>query len=508
MSLKTTMTPARQWLVHVLRLHDLKAEWASNVRRDLLAAAAVALALIPEAIAFSLIAGVAPKVGLYASFTISVMAALFGGRPGMISAATGAMALLVVDLVADHGLDHLFAATILAGVFQIVFRLFRLSRYMKFVPRSVMTGFLNALAILIFMAQLPQLRGGSWQTLALVIVGLGIIYGLPRLTRAVPAPLVAIVLLTAYTVSTGAPVRTVGDMGELPSALPFFQLPQVPFTLETLVIIAPYSASLAMVGLIESLLTAAVVDEMTDSPSCKHGEAFGQGLANIVTGFFGGMAGCAMIGQSVINVQSGGRTRLSTLCAGVFLLIFVVVLGDWVSRIPMGALVAVMITVSIGTFDWKSLGRLRTMPFGETLVMVVTVATVVITHDLARGVLLGIVLSSVLFARTVAKLVSVEATTSADGARVYVVRGELFFVSVDAFVSGFEFREASPRVEIDLTHGHIWDASAVAAIDRVVMKYRERGTVVTVSGMNQASSTLLARLAVHDKNGARLSPGH
>ena len=486
----------------------LKAEWFSNVRRDLLAGAAVALALIPEAIAFSLIAGVAPKVGLYASFTIAVMAAIFGGRPGMISGATGAMALLIINLVSDHGLEYLFAATILAGVFQLGFRLLRLSRYMKFVPGSVMTGFVNALAILIFMAQLPQFQGASWAMFGMVIAGLGIIYGLPRLTKAVPAPLVAIVVLTGVAILTGVRVRTVGDMGELPTTLPLFHVPQVPWSLETLKIIAPYSASLALVGLIESLLTAAVLDEMTNSPSCKHSEAFGQGLANIVTGFFGGMGGCAMIGQSVINVQSGGRGRLSTLCAGVFLLAFLLLFGDWVARIPMGALVAVMITVSVGTFDWKSLRRIRTMPVSETLVMLATVGTVVLTHDLARGVFVGIVLSAIFFARTVAKLVSVEDQTREDGSRVYVVRGELFFVSVEAFVAGFDFHDACERVEIDLTHAHIWDASAVAGVDRVVLKYRARGIAVSVSGLNEASSTLLDRLSLRDKEGAGISAGH
>ncbi|WP_438031315.1 SulP family inorganic anion transporter [Sorangium sp. So ce233] len=486
----------------------LKQEWFSNARKDLIAAVAVALALIPEAIAFSLIAGVAPKVGLYASFTIAVMAAVFGGRPGMISGATGAMALLMVPLVAGHGLEYLFAATILTGVIQVVFRLLRLSRYMKFVPRSVMTGFVNALAILIFMAQLPQLNGAGWPMYALVAAGLLVIYLLPRLTKAVPAPLAAIVLLTAVTIMTGARVHTVGDMGELPSALPFFHVPAVPFTLATLRIIAPYALAMAMVGLIESLLTAAVVDEMTDTPSCKHSEAHGQGFANIVTGFFGGMAGCAMIGQSVINVRSGGRGRLSTLFAGVFLLFFVVVLGDWVARIPTGALVAVMITVSIGTFDWKSLSRLRVMPLSETIVMVATVATVVLTHDLSIGVLVGVLLSAVFFARSVGKLVSIERAVSLDGRRVYVVRGELFFVSVEQFVAAFDYRDTVREIEIDLTHAHVWDASAVAAVDRVVLKLRSQGAHVHLSGLNEASTALLGRLAIHDRPGAVLASEH
>ncbi|ATB34035.1 SulP family inorganic anion transporter [Melittangium boletus] len=488
---------------------QLKQEWFSNIRGDLMSGTVVALALIPEAIAFSIIAGVDPKVGLYASFIIAVMTAFFGGRPGMISAATGAMALLMVTLVANHGLEYLFAATILTGVLQLVFRALRLSRYMKFVPRPVMTGFVNALAILIFMAQLPQFTGASWQMYAMVAAGLAIIYGLPRLTKAVPSPLVAIVVLTAVSISTGISVRTVGDMGALPTSLPFFHLPQVPFTLETLRIILPYAVPLTFVGLLESLLTAAVVDEMTDSPSCKHSEAFGQGIANIVTGFFGGMAGCAMIGQSVINVSSGGRGRLSTFFAGIFLLFLILVLGDWVARIPMGALVAVMIMVSIGTFDWKSLGAMRVLPGSESVVMVATVLTVVLTHDLAKGVLVGVVLSAIFFARTVAKLVSVKSSLSEDGQRRrYDVMGEIFFVSVERFIASFDFREHVTRVEIDLTHSHVWDASAVAAIDRIVLKFRSRGVEVMLIGLNEASATLIGRLGTHDKPGAVLTPGH
>jgi len=487
----------------------LQQEWLSNIRGDVVAGIVVALALIPEAIAFSIIAGVDPKVGLYASFIIAVMSSFFGGRPGMISAATGAMALLMVTLVAKHGLEYLFAATILTGVLQVGFRLLRLSRYMKFVPRSVMTGFVNALAILIFLAQLPQFTGASWQMYAMVAAGLAIIYGLPRPTKAVPSPLVAIVVLTAVSILTGSDVRKVGDMGALPTALPFFHLPQVPFTLETLRIIFPYALTLTLVGLLESLLTAAVVDEMTDTPSNKHQEALGQGLANIATGLFGGMAGCAMIGQSVINVRSGGRGRLSTFCAGIYLLFLILVLGDWVARIPMGALVAVMIMVSIGTFEWKSLTSLRVLPRSESIVMLATVLTVVLTHDLAKGVLVGIVLSAIFFARTVAKLVVVTSQLSDEGQRrLYTVTGEVFFVSVEDFVAAFDFQEKVERVGIDLTHSHIWDASAVAAIDRVVLKFRSRGVEVDLLGLNAASSTLLTRLATHDKPGATLSPGH
>lgn len=486
----------------------LKEEWFSNVRGDTLAAVAVALALIPEAIAFSLIAGVAPQVGLYAAFTISVMAAIFGGRPGMISGATGAMALLMVPLVAAHGIEYLFAATVLTGIVQVAFRLLRLSRYMKYVPRAVMSGFVNALAILIFMAQIPQLVGYGWEMYALVSVGLAIIFILPRFTKVIPAPLVAIVLLSIFTLSTGVALPTVGEMGALPSSFPIFHIPMVPLTFETLQIIFPFAVAMAMVGLIESLLTAKVVDEMTDTESCKHSEARGQGIANIVTGFFGGMAGCAMIGQSVINVKSGGRGRLSTFLSGVFLLFFIVVLGDWVARIPTGALVAVMITVAVGTFDWKSVQEIRVMPITETIVMFATVGTVLITHDLSKGVLVGVLLSAVFFARSVGKLVSIERGHSLDGTRTYTVYGELFFVSVEDFIAAFDFDEKESRVEIDLTHAQIWDASAVSAVDRVVLKLRANGKRVHLSGLDERSTAILDKLAMHDEPGATLAAGH
>jgi SulP family sulfate permease len=485
-----------------------KDEWFSNIRADLLAGAAVALALIPEAIAFSLIAGVAPQVGLYASFTIAVMTAFFGGRAGMISAATGAMALVIVPLVARHGVEYLFAATVLTGLIQVAFRLLRLSRYMKFVPRPVMTGFVNALAILILLAQVPQMRGGGPAMFGLIGAGLLIIYGLPRVTRAIPSPLVAIVALTGFAAFTGLQTHTVGDMGALPGTLPFFHLPAVPLTLETLRIIAPYSFALAMVGILESLLTAAVVDEMTDTPSCRHTEAWGQGIANVVTGFFGGMAGCAMIGQSVINVRSGGRGRLSTLSAGVFLLFLVVVLGDLVARIPTGALVAVMITVAVGTFDWSSLQRIRVMPISESIVMVTTVATVVLTHDLSIGVLVGVVLSAVFFARSVGKLLSVERTFSVDGRRVYAVRGQLFFASVEDFLAAIDFREEPTTIELDFAHAHVWDGSAVTAIERVILKLRQAGHRVHTTGLNPQSAALFDRLALPNQPGAALRTGH
>jgi SulP family sulfate permease len=484
-------------------------EWFSNIKGDILAGSVVALALIPEAIAFSIIAGVDPKVGLYASFCIAVVTALAGGRLGLISGATGAMALLVTTLVKNYGVQYLFAATILTGILQIICGWLKLGRQMKYVPRAVMVGFVNALAILIFMAQLPQLTNASWQVYMMVAVGLAIIYLLPRVTKAVPSPLVAIVLLTAASIFMGVDVPTVGDMGELPNALPSLVLPNVPLNLETLQIIFPYALTLTVVGLLESLLTAILLDELTDTPSDKNREAKGQGIANIVTGFFGGMAGCAMIGQSVINIQSGGRKRLSTLFSGVLLLFFILVLGNWVRQIPMASLVAVMIMVSIGTFSWSSIKNLTHVPRSETAVMITTVFITVLSHNLAIGVVVGIALSAVFFSRKIAKVVFVDTVLSADGMhRTYSIAGQIFFVSVDDFLEAFDFKEDLERVTINLAHAHLWDQAAVAAIDKVVLKFRRNGAEVELIGVNEASATLLNKLAIHDKPDAIESLAH
>ncbi len=484
-------------------MQRLRQEWFGNTRGDLLSGLVVALALIPEAIAFSIIAGVDPKIGLYASFAIAMTIAIVGGRPGMISAATAATAVLMVTLVKDHGLQYLLAATVLAGVLQIGAGFLRLGALMRFVSKSVMTGFVNALAILIFLAQVPELVGVPTVTYALVAAGLAIIYLLPRLTRAVPSALVSILVLTAVTIGFGIDVRTVGDMGELPSTLPVFLLPDIPLTLETLRIILPYSAGIAVVGLLESLMTAAIVDDMTDTGSDKNRECVGQGVANMVSGFLGGMAGCAMIGQSVINVKSGGRGRLSTFCAGLFLLFLIVVLGDWVKRIPMAALVAVMIMVSVGTFNWRSLQTLVTHPRSSSAVMLATVAGVVFTHNLAVGVLIGVLLSGIFFAGKVARLFRVTSTLSEDGlTRTYLVEGQLFFASADDFSAAFDVREKLDAIVIDVSGAHIWDISSVAALDGVVLKFRRAGAEVRLVGLNAASETIVDRLAIHDKPGA------
>ncbi len=479
---------------------SLRAQWFANVRGDLLAGMVVALALIPEAIAFSIIAGVDPKVGLYASFSIAVVIAFTGGRPGMISAATGSMALLMVTLVKDHGLQYLLVATLLTGVLQIIAGYLKLGSLMRFVSRSVVTGFVNALAILIFMAQLPELTGVSWQVYAMTAGGLVIIYLFPYLTKAVPSPLVTIVVLTAIAIFLHLDIRTVGDMGELPNTLPVFLWPEVPLNFDTLAIIFPYSVSLAMVGLLESLMTATIIDDLTDSGSDKNRECKGQGIANIATGMLGGMAGCAMIGQSVINIKSGGRTRLSTLAAGIFLLIMVVFLGDWVAQIPMAALVAVMIMVSIGTFSWESVRNLKTHPKSSSLVMITTVIVVVATHNLAWGVLIGVLLAAMFFANKVAQYKYVASRLNDAGTvRTYQVVGQVFFASADKFVEFFDFKEALDAVVIDLTQAHFWDVTAVAALDKVVLKFRREGTEVQLIGLNEASATIVDKFAVHDK---------
>ncbi|MEE2000303.1 SulP family inorganic anion transporter [Alkalimonas sp. MEB108] len=483
-------------------LASIKQNWFSNLRGDVLAAIVVALALIPEAIAFSIIAGVDPKVGLYASFCIAVITAFAGGRPGMISAATGAMALLMVTLVREHGLEYLLAATLLCGLLQIVFGLLKLGELMRFVSRSVVTGFVNALAILIFMAQLPELTGqhGSVLVYSMTALGLAIIYLFPYVTKAIPSPLVCIVVLTALALYFGLDLRTVADMGELPDSLPIFLWPDVPLNFDTLAIIFPYSLALAVVGILESLMTATIVDDLTDTSSDKNRECVGQGVANIGSGLIGGMAGCAMIGQSVINVKSGGRTRLSTLLAGILLLILVVFLDQWVGLIPMAALVAVMIMVSIGTFDWSSVRNLNTNPKSSSVVMIATVVVVVFTHNLAYGVLVGVLLSALFFANKVGRILYIGSSLSNDGQeRSYQVVGQVFFTSAEQFIAGFDFKEAVEKVRIDLSRAHFWDITAISSLDKVVLKFRREGTAVELIGLNEASATLVDKFAVHNR---------
>lgn len=490
-------------------LRTFRREWLTNIPTELLSGVLVALALIPEAIGFSIVAGVDPKVGLYASFSIACVTAVVGGRPAMISAATASTAVLMITLVRDHGLHYLFAATVLMGAIQIAAGALRLGLLMKFVSRSVMTGFVNALAILIFLAQLPQLTHVGWETYAMVAVGLAIIYLFPYATKRIPSALVSIVILTAFTIWSGIKLRTVGDMGELPSSLPFFAVPEVPFTLDTLRVILPYSLTMAAVGLLESLLTASIVDDMTDTASDKNRECVGQGVANFITGFLGAMGGCAMIGQSVINVTAGARTRLSTFFAGAFLLFLIVVLGEWVKRIPMAALVAVMIMVSISTFNWSSITSLRSHPLSSSVVMLATVVIVVATGDLSMGVLTGVVLSGVFFAAKVARLLEVETVAAEDGSAItYFVTGQVFFASSNSLVAAFDYIEVPPRVCIDLTDAHFWDITAIGALDDIVLKFRRHGAEVEVIGLNRASATMVERFGTHHRPNARARAAH
>jgi sulfate permease, SulP family len=475
-------------------------DWLGNLRGDILSGLVVALALIPEAIAFSIIAGVDPKIGLYASFCIATVTAIVGGRPGMISAATGAMALLMVTLVKEHGLQYLLATTLLTGLFQILAGYLKLGSLMRFVSRSVVTGFVNALAILIFLAQLPELIHVGWQVYAMTAAGLAIIYLFPLVNKTIPSPLVCILVLTAISMWLKLDIRTVGDMGELPDTLPIFLWPEVPFSWHTLTIILPYAAPMAVVGLLESMMTATIVDELTDTTSDKNRECKGQGIANIVAGLFGGMAGCAMIGQSVINIKSGGRGRLSTLFAGVMLLLMVVFLSDWITQIPMAALVAVMIMVSIGTFSWESVINLKKHPLSTSCVMLTTVVVVVSTHNLALGVFAGVLLAALFFANKIAHFLQVESKLSDNSlTRQYLVKGQVFFASSQHFNQYFDFKETLEKVVIDLTHAHFWDITAVSALDKIVIKFRRAGANVEVIGMNEASATIVDRFGVHHK---------
>ena len=490
-----------------------KQDWLGNVKGDILAGIVVALALIPEAIAFSIIAGVDPKVGLYAAFCIATIVAFTGGRPGMISAATGAMALLMVTLVKEHGLEYLLAATLLTGVLQILAGYLKLGGLMRFVSRSVVTGFVNALAILIFIAQLPELTNVTWHVYAMTAGGLGIIYLFPHIPvigKSIPSPLVCIVLLTVLSQVMALDIRTVGDMGELPDTLPIFLWPEVPLTLETLWIILPYALGLSVVGLLESMMTATIVDDLTDTKSDQNRECKAQGIANIGAGLMGGMAGCAMIGQSIINIKSGGRGRLSSLSAGIFLLIMVVFLGDWLKQIPMAALVAVMIMVAIGTFSWSSIKDLKTHPLSTNIVMIATVITVVGTHNLAIGVFVGVLLSALFFSHKISRFMVVKNTQTAPQGRTYQVTGQIFFVSADKFVDAFDFKEVVDAVVIDLSHAHFWDISAVGALDKVVIKFRREGATVNIVGMSDATATVIDKFAIHNDPAAveKMMAGH
>ena len=479
----------------------LKNEWLSNIKNDVLAGIVVALALIPEAIGFSIVAGVDPMMGIYGSVCMALVTAVLGGRMGMISAATGAMALILAGLVKGHGIEYMLIATILAGIIQIFLGIIKVDKLMKFIPHPVMIGFVNALAILIFMAQMSSFKGENWTMYAMVIGGLAIIYLLPYITKVVPSPLVAIIVISAIAIFTGSGVRTVGDMGTITNKLPSLLVPNVALSMDTLRIIFPYAISLAFVGLIETLLTAEIVDGMTETHSNKGRECMAQGIGNILVGFSGGMASCAMIGQSVINVKSGGRTRLSSLTAGVVLMFLIIVLNSFVVKIPLAALVAVMIMVSISTFDWNSLKTMNKVPKLDTMVMVVTVATVIFTHNLAIGVFVGVILSCMFFVSDIAKIKVEYTINQEDSDSMYKVHGQLFFGSAKHFINSFNYNEKVKNVYIDFSNSHIWDHSAVNAIDKVVIKYHKRGIKVNILGTNHDSSNIIEKLAVFNKPG-------
>ena len=463
-----------------------------QLRTEVFAGAAVALALIPEAISFSILAGVDPQVGLFASFTMAVTIAFVGGRRAMISAATGAVALVIAPVMKEHGLDYLIATVLLAGLLQIVFSLAGAAKLMRFLPRSVMVGFVNALAIVIFMAQIPELVGVPFVVYPMVALGLCILVFLPKFSKVIPAPLVVIVLLTIAALVLGMDIPTVSDQGELPKSLPTFFIPDVPFSLETLQIIFPYAFAMALVGLLESLMTAKLVDDITDTHSDKTREGWGQGVANLVSGLFGGMGGCAMIGQTMINVKtSGARTRISTFAAGMFLLILVVGLGETVGKIPMAALVAVMIMVSVGTLDWHSIHprTLRQMPFSATTIMLTTVVVTVTTHNLAYGVILGVIVAMIFFARRVAHFTEVVVIDQPDdNTCVYAVRGVLFFASSNDLYTQFDYVNDPENIIIDLSQAQIYDSSTVAALDAIVKKYQNKGKRVSITGINEPSA--------------------
>ncbi|WP_445490874.1 SulP family inorganic anion transporter [Niallia sp. 03133] len=481
-------------------LEKIKKDWCSNTRADILAGMVVSLALMPEVIAFSIIAGVEPIIGLYTSVCIAVIIAFAGGRPAMISAAAGSMALVLGPLVKEYGLQYLFAATILTGLIQVVFGVFKIANLMKFIPRAVMMGFVNALAILIFMAQIPNFWDISNVTYLFVVVTLAIVYILPKFIKSIPAPLIAIFILTAVSIFGNINIGTVGDLGAITKTLPTFLIPNIPFSLETLSIIFPYSLALALVGLLESLLTATIVDDATGTDSNKNKEARGQGIANIITGFFGGMAGCAMIGQTAINIKSGGRTRLSTLVSGVFLMLLILVLGELVAQIPMPVLAGIMIVVSFSTFDWSSFSYLKKAPKTDVLVMLTTVCIIVATHDLSKGIIAGVILSAIFF---VAKISKVRVKKQKNN--VYMVEGQLFFASAEDFISAFNFDVEKETIIINFTNAHVWDDSAVGALDKVVLKYRENKNVVHIHGLDSGSQKLVDKLAVFQDGNAKLS---
>ena len=467
-------------------------EWFSNARGDILAGLVSSFAVIPEVVGFCIVAGISPMMGLYASFWLTVLMAFLGGRPAMISAAAGSMALVIVSLVRDYGPEYLMSATILTGVIMFILGVLKVGNLIKLIPNSVQIGFVDALAILIFSSQLGNFAGEGWQMYALVALGIAIIYLFPRITRAVPSTLIAVIVVTAIAIFFQAPVRTIGDMGSITAALPPFHIPAVPFTLETLRIILPYSISLALVGLVETLLTSKVMDEMTDTVGDRNRECRGLGIANIVSGLFSGTCGCAMIGQAIVNVNAGGRGRLSNFVSGAFLMVLIFILNDLMVQIPLAALVAVMITVSVSTFDWDSLRRLTRMPRTDALVIVLVVAIVVATNNLAYGVVVGLVLTAIFFAMQMSKI-KVEQQRSGNTI-LYQINGQIFFASTESLISAFDFHTDAQYIQLDFSQAHLWDESAATTCKKIITKFESNGKQVTINGLDESSNLLITTL--------------
>lgn len=475
-----------------MNLAKEKKEWFSGLSGDVLAGLVSSFAVIPEVVGFCIVAGISPMMGLYASFWLTVLMAFLGGRPAMISAAAGSMALVIVSLVRDYGPEYLMAATILCGVIMFVLGALGIGNLIKLIPNTVQIGFVDALAILIFSSQLGNFEGEGWQMFALVALGIAIIYFFPYVTTAVPSTLVAVVVVTAIAITMHVDVRTIGDMGTITATLPPFHIPEVPLNMETFMIVLPYSASLAIVGLSETLLTSKVIDEMTDTEGDRNRECRGLGIANIVSGFFSGTCGCAMIGQAIVNVNSGGRGRLSNFVSGSFLMVLIFLLNDLMVQIPLAALTAVMITVSISTFDWGALKRLPHMPKSDALVVVLVVAVVVATNNLAYGVVLGLALTAIFFALHMANL---SVREDRDGKTiVYNVRGQLFFASTEAFTQALDFHNNARTVILDFTNARIWDESAATAIRGAIMHFENNGNQVQIADIDRKSCDLLQHL--------------
>ncbi|MCH8556076.1 MAG: SulP family inorganic anion transporter [Schleiferiaceae bacterium] len=481
-----------------INLFDLKQK--VDYKTEVLSGLTVALALVPEAVAFALIAGLSPLTGLYAAFMMGLITSIFGGRPGMISGATGAVAVVLVVLAKSHGVEYIFATVILAGVIQMLAGLLKLGKLIRLVPHPVIFGFVNGLAIIIFMSQLDQFKdpSGNWLTgttlyvlLGLVLLTMGIIYGLPKLTKVVPASLTAILVVFGLVALFNIDTKTVGDIASIKGGFPPFNIPSVPFTFTTLALIFPYAAIVAGVGLIESLLTLNIVDEITETRGHSNKEAIAQGAANIASGFFSGMGGCAMIGQSLINVSNGARARLSGIVASIALLMFVMFGSSLIEKVPMAALTGLMIMVSIGTFEWASLKTFTRMPKSDILVMVLVTLVTVFMKDLALAVLIGVIIAALVFAWDSAVRIRARKTIDENGAKHYAIYGPLFFGSVSAFKDKFDVANDPDEVYIDFKESRVVDMSAIEALNKITERYHKVGKTIHLKHLSPDCRRLL-----------------